>query len=126
MSFSKQWLIKLEFSPHITASYETPAQGGDMKSFKPGYDERETFGTMEDDMDNINRGMMRKKMLKRMQQRRGEGGCFTVEEVRNRGKKYLDEKLQQCKEKGNCVIGGRPITMDELRQLAKKYRGEEK
>lgn len=92
MSFSKEWVSKLESCSHAIASYETPAPGGDMKMFKPSSEEYEDTNTI-----NI------KDRLNKLYKRRGE----------------------------SKVVKGRPITMKELRYLAKyhnldKYLDEEK
>jgi len=108
MSFSKEWLTKLESCPHSVASYETPAPGGDMKSFRPGYGKYETFGTMEDEMKELNKkhsGVRnRREMVKKMEKRRGvnraaKGRYITIDELKKFAKmagsdinKYLDKE----------------------------------
>ena len=95
MSFSREWLNRLESSPHSVASYETPAPDGNMRSFRPGYGEYEGFGTMEDEMKELNKrhsgASDRREMFKKMEKRRGV----------------------------NRATKGRYITIDELKKFAK-------
>lgn len=71
--FSKEWLEQC--SQSIT-SYETPAKGGDMKTFRPGYGKDEDFGVVDDEMEKIvdkKAGNNKiKKWLANMKKRRGE------------------------------------------------------
>ena len=48
--FSKKWLENCAAS---LTTYETPAKGGDMRSFRPGYGKDEDFGIIDDDMEKV-------------------------------------------------------------------------
>lgn len=73
--FSKEWLEQC--SQSIT-SYETPAKGGDMKSFRPGYGKDEDFGIIDDEMEKVVKKKTStkkrdwKEFLVKMKKRRGE------------------------------------------------------
>ena len=75
--FSKKWLESC-MNMHSIASYETPAEGGNMKSFRPGYGEDENFGIIDDEMEKVEekntstKKVDWKNMLVKMKKRRGE------------------------------------------------------